>query len=63
MEIKAQLKPAQNGTKKLKDKYAEQLPCVRYRYDQEAGRRYTTVELNEERAPWSIALQRKIRIR
>jgi len=54
METKATLKPGQNGTKKLAHKYGERLVCVRYRYDQEAGRRYTTVELIEEDVNWSI---------
>jgi len=54
MEVKATLKPGQNGTKKLTDKYGQRLVCVRYRYDPAAGRRYTTVELIEQDAPWSI---------
>ncbi len=51
MEIKATLKPGQNGTKKLAEKYGDRLVGVRYRYDPSAGRRYTTVELIEEDAP------------
>jgi len=42
------LRPGQKGTKRLAKKYGERLVCVRYRYDQATGRRYTTVELIEE---------------
>lgn len=55
MEIKATLKPGQNGTKKLARKYGARSICVRYRYDRAAGRRYTTVELIQEDAPRPIA--------
>jgi hypothetical protein len=51
MQIKATMKPGQNGTKKLADKYGDRLVCVRYRYDPVAARRYTTVELIEDDAP------------
>lgn len=43
----ATLRPGQNGTKALVRKYGDRLVCVRYRYDRETGRRYTTVELIE----------------
>ena len=42
------LKPGQKGTKRLAEKYGDRLVCVRYKTDQEIGRRYTTVELIEE---------------
>lgn len=48
MDIRATLKPGQNGTKRLREKYGDRLLCVRYRYDEETGKRYTTVELIEE---------------
>lgn len=52
MEIKATMKPGQNGTKRLMEKYGDWFVCVRYRYDQQSGKRYTTVELVEEEARW-----------
>jgi len=48
MVTKATLRPGQKGTKALTKKYGERLICVRYKFDQETGRRYTTVELIEE---------------
>lgn len=45
MKIKATLKPGQNGTKRLLEKYGNRLVCVRYRYDEGTGKRYTTAEV------------------
>ena len=53
MEIKATMKPGQNGTKRYMEKYGDRLLCVRYRYDKPKGRRFTTVELIEEDARWA----------
>jgi len=50
---KATLKPGMNGTKRLTEKYGGRLVCVRYRYDAETRKRYTTVELIEEESDWS----------
>jgi len=55
MLIKATLKPGQNGTKKLEQKYGDRLVCVRYRYDPASTRPYTTVELIEDDAPRPVA--------
>ena len=52
LETRLNLQPGQNGTKALVRKYGERLVCVRYRYDQQTGRRYKTVELIEETTPW-----------
>ena len=52
METRLNLQPGQNGTKALVKKYGERLVCVRYRYDQQTGTRYKTVELIEETTPW-----------
>lgn len=49
--VTKRLAPNQPGTKKLSQRYGDALVCVRYRHDQEAGRRYTTVELVVEEAP------------
>ena len=52
MRIKACLKPGQNGTKKWSDIYGDRLVAVRYRYDAEKGRRYTTIEIIAEESDW-----------
>ena len=60
MEIKATMKPGQNGTKRYMEKDADRLPSVRYRYDKSKERRYTTVELIEEDAHWTPESDRVI---
>ena len=52
MRARKKLKPGQDGTKGLLDKYGEQLICVRYRYDEEGQVRHKTVELIVETTPW-----------
>lgn len=52
METRLTLRPGQNGTKKLLERYGERLLRVRYLYDQAAGRRLKTVELIVESVPW-----------
>ncbi|HMV47021.1 MAG TPA: hypothetical protein PLD20_26125 [Blastocatellia bacterium] len=52
MKARKKLKPGQDGTKSLLDKYGEQLFCVRYRYDEERGLRHKTIELIVESTPW-----------
>lgn len=52
MRARKKLKPGQDGTKGLLDKYGEQLICVRYRYDEERQLRHKTVELIVETIPW-----------
>jgi hypothetical protein len=46
------LQPGQKGTKKLRDRYGDQLVCVRYRYDAACQRRLKTIELIVEEVPW-----------
>ncbi len=46
------LRPGQRGAKKLTELYGSQLICVRYRYDEETGMRYKTVELIVDEGPW-----------
>jgi hypothetical protein len=46
------LQPGQKGTKKLHDRYGDQLVCVRYRYDAARQRRLKTIELIVEEVPW-----------
>jgi hypothetical protein len=45
METRLTLRPGQNGTKKLVERYGGRLVRVRYLYDPQAGRRLKTVEL------------------
>jgi hypothetical protein len=52
METRTTLRPGQKGTRKLAARFGERLVCVRYLYDAEAGRRYTTVELVVSSGPW-----------
>ena len=53
------LNPGQKGTKKLHQKYGDQLVCIRYRYDPEQKKRYKTVELIIEEIPWDPKPKRK----
>ncbi len=53
MHTRLTLRPGQNGTRKLVEKYGEKLVAVRYRYDGESKRRLKTVELIEEALPWA----------
>ena len=52
MQVRLILRPGDNGTKKLLNKYGDRLVCVRYRYDAVRAKRYKTVELVEEVSPW-----------
>ncbi len=45
MEIIKTIQPGKAGSKNLLNEYGERLVCVRYRVDDEAKKRYTTVEL------------------
>ena len=53
MDIKATLKPGQNGTKELVRRYGDRLVCVRYRYDKAKGKRYKTVERIVDEKDWA----------
>src|SRR5689334_8536992 len=53
MQARRTLTPGQKGTKKFLDRYGSQLVCVRYRYDQQQHKRFTTVELVVEEASWN----------
>lgn len=46
------LLPGRRGTKKLVAQYGAALVCVRYRYDADSRRRFKTVELIVDEAPW-----------
>jgi len=50
-DVRKTLHPGERGTRKLLKIHGENLVCVRYRYDEGAGTRLTTVELVVARAP------------
>ena len=52
--IRLTRRPGQPGTKKLQQRYGDDLICVRYRYDEERGERIKTVELAVDRTEWSV---------
>ena len=52
MRIKTCLKPGQKGTKKWSSIYGNNLVSVRYRYDAEKKKRYTTIEIIVEEGFW-----------
>ena len=52
MEVKATIKPGQNGTKRYTRQYGDQLVCVRYHYDKRRQKRLTTVELIVDEQDW-----------
>ncbi|MBN2041373.1 MAG: hypothetical protein JW864_15135 [Spirochaetes bacterium] len=45
MKTEKILKPGQPGTKKLTEKFGDDLVCIRYRYDEISKKRITTVEI------------------
>jgi hypothetical protein len=53
MQTTRKVAPGQKGAKKLLEQYGARLLCVSYRYDAAQGKRYKTVELIVEEAPWS----------
>ena len=68
MKVKRIVKPGQPGTKKLLERYGENLVCVRYRYDDENQRAYKTIELIIENLPWQsapdkISLNKKVNLK
>ena len=52
MEVKATIKPGQNGSKHYTRQYVDQLVCIRYRYDKRRQKRMTTVELIVNEQDW-----------
>jgi hypothetical protein len=53
MQARRKLAPGRKGTKRFSDRYGDQLVCVRYRYDEEQHKRFTTVEIIVEESDWS----------
>ena len=56
MRTRLTLQPGQSGTKEMVEQYGDRLVCVRYRYDATRRRRFKTVELIVEEAPWEPQL-------
>lgn len=52
METRLTLRPGQNGTRKLVERYGDRLVRVRYLYDSKTGRRLKTVELIVDAIAW-----------
>ena len=44
--------PGQPGTKRLVEKYGNNLVCVRYRYDEKKMTAFKTAEIIVEKKPW-----------
>jgi hypothetical protein len=56
MKTRLTLKPGQEGTKRLVEKYGDALVCIRFRYDVKSGKRLKTVELIVEATDWTPPL-------
>lgn len=52
MRARGKRRPGQPGTRAYMEIYGDRLVCVRYRYDAEQRRRYTTVEIIVAEGPW-----------
>ncbi len=53
MRVRLVRRPGQHGTREYTEQYGDRLICVRYRYDATAGRRYKTIEIIVDEAPWA----------
>ena len=53
MQARRTLVSGQKGAKTFLDCYGEQLVCVRYRYDEQRRKRFTTVEIIVGESAWS----------
>lgn len=53
MKTRLILKPGEKGTKRLVEKYGDDLLCVRFRYDAELRQRIKTIELIIEKTDWT----------
>lgn len=57
------LRPGAAGTMRQLGEYGDRLVCVRYRYDEQSKKRYTTVELIVGEAPWQPPGEKIVRVR
>jgi hypothetical protein len=48
-------RPGDPGTKRYVEKHGDRRVAVRYRYDEQASKRYTTVEIVVDERPWAAA--------
>jgi hypothetical protein len=53
MRVRLVRRPGQHGTREHVEKYGDKLICVRYRYDAATQRRYKTIEIIVDEAPWA----------
>ncbi|MBF0548369.1 MAG: hypothetical protein HQM08_28295 [Candidatus Riflebacteria bacterium] len=54
MRVGSTIQPWTDGAKKYSRKYGDSLVCVRFRYDEKLKKRFTTVELIVDEAPWFL---------
>jgi len=54
MKVKRIIHPGQHGTKKLVERYGDNLICVRYRYDDQTMTMFKTIELIVDQKPWQM---------
>ena len=52
MKIGRIVQPGQPGTKKLVERYGNNLLCVRYRYNEQKMMMYKTIEIIIDEKPW-----------
>jgi hypothetical protein len=52
------MQPGQPGTKKLVERYGDNLLCVRYRYDEQKMMMYKTIEIIIEEKPGQVDKQK-----
>ena len=53
MRARVKLRPGQRGTKQWFTQYGDRRVCVRYRYDAQQYKRYTTVEIIVAEGSWT----------
>ena len=53
MKTRVKLKPGQNGTKKLVERFGDALVCVRYRYDPVKCKQFKTAEIMVSEHDWT----------
>jgi hypothetical protein len=58
MKIRRIVQPGQPGTKKLVERYGDNLICVRYRYDEDKMMMYKTIEIIIDEKPWQRKTQK-----
>jgi hypothetical protein len=54
MRVRLVRRPGQHGTRQYLEEYGDRLVCVRYRYDAATQRRYKTIEIIVDEAPWVL---------